>query len=121
MDAQLPDDHPVHDAAQRPDALDYLAAVSADVRAIRVLLRAAALLGVPIARSKRKAWRAVAGHRQAALHHHRGAGIAVVDSVGGHFHQQGTAPIGTALDASASPGLPDRDTRRLALLVAGEK
>src|SRR6266404_7950727 len=36
VDAQLRDDHPVHDAAQGVHALDHLAAVSPDVRVIRV-------------------------------------------------------------------------------------
>src|SRR5260370_27302264 len=121
MDAQLRDALPVHDPAQGPHALDYLAAVSPDVRVIRVLLRAVALLGVPAARSERQAWRAVAGHRQTALHHHRHAGIAAVDSLGGHVHQQGTASLWKALDAPATPCLPDRHPPRPALLGAGGK
>jgi len=39
--------------------------------------------------------------------------IAAVDSLGGHFHQQGTASLGKALGAPASPGLPDRHPGRL--------
>src|ERR1700735_1113273 len=36
MDAELPDDHPVYDAAAGSDSLDPMAAVSADVRVIRL-------------------------------------------------------------------------------------
>ena len=86
----------------------YLAALQTHVRIVRVFLRAAALLGLSAARSSGQARRAVAGHRQAAVHHDRHAGFAAAHSSGRHLHRQGAAPPGPALDAIASPDLRGR-------------
>jgi len=50
-----------------------------------------------------------------ALHHPIGMlGLLLVDSLGGHVHQQGTSVAwGRRWNASAPPGLPDRHPRRL--------
>ena len=65
-------------------------------------------------------WPGILGHRQTAVHHDRFRRAAAADPAGGDVDERDDASPGQALENAASPDLPDRAARRVALLVAGQ-
>ena len=114
-------DNPFDDAVEGTHPLDLFSALSSNVRAVCVLLRGAAFLGLRNPRSVGAVEGGMARHPEAPLHHDRHACAAAAHSLGAYFDDGHATSFGTSLGDAPSFNLPDRGTRRVALLVGSEE
>ncbi|CAI8694183.1 hypothetical protein EMIT0111MI5_210055 [Burkholderia sp. IT-111MI5] len=117
MDARDALHHAGRHAAPAHDGLRDAAAFSPDDRAVRVLLRDAALHDLPVVRQVVRCRRDPEGRRQAPVHHGRLCRIRAADPARRDVAACDGAPARPPLGDAARRDLRDRAVRRAALLV----